>query len=161
VIIGHNIGFDLEFLKKFFPSLKRKSSIDTFRLSQTLLHYVPSYALEVLVEILETKPYFQEILQKVQPHIAEEENFHDAYFDSKLTIALFWYLVKRVELLTTKYPILKKIISQSSGSFSEILFKDKDSFPIRIEIPSLKKISPSNTQMIAGDYQVLLDEKED
>ena len=80
---------------------------------------------------------------------------------AKLTIALFWYLVKRVELLTTKYPILKKIISQSSGSFSEILFKDKDSFPIRIEIPSLKKISPSNTQMIAGDYQVLLDEKED
>lgn len=160
VIIWHNIGFDLEFLKKFFPSLKRKSCIDTFRLSQTLLHYVPSYALEVLIELLGSKPDFQDILKKVQPYITEEENFHDAYYDSKLTIALFWYLIKRVELLASKYPVLHDIISQSEGAFSEVLLKDKKILPIRLEFPSLKKISPSNTQMITGNYQIILDEKE-
>jgi hypothetical protein len=147
-------------LKKFFPSLKRKSCIDTFRLSQTLLHYVPSYALEVLIELLGSKPDFQDILKKVQPYITEEENFHDAYYDSKLTIALFWYLIKRVELLASKYPVLHDIISQSEGAFSEVLLKDKKILPIRLEFPSLKKISPSNTQMITGNYQIILDEKE-
>jgi hypothetical protein len=93
-------------LKKFFPSLKWKSCIDTFRLSQSLIHYVSSYSLEVLVEILESKPEFHECLQNIQPYIQEEENFHDAYYDSKLTIALFVYLVRRVELLVSKYPIL-------------------------------------------------------
>jgi hypothetical protein len=103
----------LEFLKNFFPSLKWKSCIDTFRLSQALLHYVPSYALEVLIEILESKEDFQKILQNVQPYINEEEGFHDAYYDSKLTIALFWYLLNRVELLNFKYPILRNIIAES------------------------------------------------
>ena len=41
IIIGHNIGFDLEFLKKFFPNLKWKAEIDTFRLAQSLIHYAP------------------------------------------------------------------------------------------------------------------------
>jgi DNA polymerase III alpha subunit (gram-positive type) len=84
-------------LKKFFPTLKWKSSIDTFRLSQALLHYVPSYALEVLIELLNEKVEFKEIIQKVQPYLSEDENFHDAYYDSKLTIALFWYLLKKLD----------------------------------------------------------------
>ena len=33
VIIWHNVAFDLEFLKKFFPTLQWKLSIDTFQLS--------------------------------------------------------------------------------------------------------------------------------
>ena len=109
VIVWHNIWFDLEFLRKFFPSLKWKYSIDTFRLSQSLLHYVPSYALEVLIELLKTKSDFQEIIQKVQPYLWEEESFHDAYYDSKLTIALFRYLMKRIDLLINTYPILSKL----------------------------------------------------
>jgi hypothetical protein len=84
-------------LKKFFPTLKWKSSIDTFRLSQALLHYVPSYAFEVLIELLNDKVEFKEIIQKVQPYLSEDENFHDAYYDSKLTIALFWYLLKKLD----------------------------------------------------------------
>ena len=160
VIIWHNVGFDLEFLKNFFPSLKWKSCIDTFRLSQALVHYVPSYALEVLIEILESKEDFQKILQNIQPYINQEESFHDAYYDSKLTIALFWYLLKRVELLNSKYPILKDIIAESEGSFAEIFKNELSDYHAKIELPLLKKNVPINTQMISWDYQVLLNEKE-
>ncbi len=154
VIVWHNIWFDLEFLRKFFPSLKWKYSIDTFRLSQSLLHYVPSYALEVLIELLKTKSDFQEIIQKVQPYLWEEESFHDAYYDSKLTIALFWYLMKRIDLLINTYPILKTIISQSEWSFADIFVKESIDSSMPIIMPSLKKVIPSNTQMVNWDYDI-------
>ena len=154
VIVWHNIWFDLEFLRKFFPSLKWKYSIDTFRLSQSLLHYVPSYALEVLIELLKTKSDFQEIIQKVQPYLWEEESFHDAYYDSKLTIALFWYLMKRIDLLINTYPILKTIISQSEWSFADIFVKESTDNSMPIVMPSLKKVIPSNTQMVNWDYDI-------
>lgn len=64
IIIGHNINFDLSFLRKFFPSLTWKSEIDTFKLSQDLMHYVPSYAQEVLIQHLQSKPEFQNRLQQ-------------------------------------------------------------------------------------------------
>ena len=154
VIVWHNIWFDLEFLRKFFPSLKWKYSIDTFRLSQSLLHYVPSYALEVLIELLKTKSDFQEIIQKVQPYLWEEESFHDAYYDSKLTIALFRYLMKRIDLLINTYPILKTIISQSEWSFADIFVKESIESSMPIIMPSLKKVIPSNTQMVNWDYDI-------
>lgn len=154
VIVWHNIWFDLEFLRKFFPSLKWKYSIDTFRLSQSLLHYVPSYALEVLIELLKTKSDFQEIIQKVQPYLWEDESFHDAYYDSKLTIALFWYLMKRIDSIINTYPILKTIISQSEWSFADIFVKEGTDNSMPIVMPSLKKVIPSNTQMVNWDYDI-------
>ena len=154
VIVWHNIWFDLEFLRKFFPSLKWKYSIDTFRLSQSLLHYVPSYALEVLIELLKTKSDFQEIIQKVQPYLWEDESFHDAYYDSKLTIALFWYLMKRIDSIINTYPILKTIISQSEWSFADIFVKESADRSMSIVMPSLKKVIPSNTQMVNWDYDI-------
>ena len=154
VIVWHNIWFDLEFLKKFFPSLKWKSSIDTFRLSQALLHYVPSYALEVLIELLNEKSEFQEIMKKVQPYLSEDENFHDAYYDSKLTIALFEYLVKKLDWIISNYPILKTIISQSEWSFADIFSKEESKVVYPIVLPGLKKIVPSNVQMVSWDYDI-------
>ncbi len=160
VIVWHNIWFDLEFLKKFFPTLKWKSSIDTFRLSQALLHYVPSYALEVLIELLNDKVEFKEIIQKVQPYLSEDENFHDAYYDSKLTIALFWYLLKKLDWIVANYPILKTIISQSEWSFAEIFVKEEKAlWGIPIVLPSLKKAVPANTQMVSWDYDIQITDK--
>ncbi|MEI8092482.1 MAG: 3'-5' exonuclease [bacterium] len=66
IVIGHNIKFDLDFLEKYFPECKFAGSIDTYPLSQTFVHYAPSYALEVLVAHLQTKePSFNDILQKM------------------------------------------------------------------------------------------------
>ncbi|MBR2158145.1 hypothetical protein IJ913_01780 [bacterium] len=50
-----------------------------------------------MIELLNEKVEFKEIIQKVQPYLSEDENFHDAYYDSKLTIALFWYLLKKLD----------------------------------------------------------------
>ena len=62
ILVGHNIAFDIHFLKKFFPSLSFVDSIDSFKLSQSLLHYVPSYAQEILIAQLQQKPDFQKFL---------------------------------------------------------------------------------------------------
>lgn len=125
MVIGHNIDFDLAFLRKFFPQLEWKFSIDTFRLAQTLIHYAPSYALEILIESLKTKPIFQQILTQFQIDFQDEESFHNAFFDAKLSIALFWYLVERVQLLSQKYPILEFLVAQSEGEFASIFKKQK------------------------------------
>ena len=58
IVIWHNVAFDLSFLNRFFPSLKYSFSIDTFQLSQAMVPYTPSYALEILSNYLEEKPLF-------------------------------------------------------------------------------------------------------
>ncbi len=120
IIIGHNIRFDLDFLKKYFPNLRWKAEIDTFRLAQSLIHYAPSYALEILSESLQSKAIFQKILQELHLNLNHDATFHDAFFDAKLSIALFRYLVERVKLLSEKYPLLPTLISESEGSFAEL-----------------------------------------
>ncbi len=141
IIIGHNIAFDLEFLRRFFPKLKRKTSIDTFRLAQTLIHYAPSYALEILVDSLQSKA-----------------SFHDAYFDAKLSIALFNYMVQRVALLSANYPALEELIMQSKSDFAMLLQKEKKGWLLPLEFPPLKKITPAHTQMLTGDFPFQRDE---
>ena len=157
VIIWHNVAFDLEFLKKFFPTLQWKSSIDTFQLSQALIHYTPSYALEVLIDTLREKQLFKDILARLSPYIWEEENYHDAYYDSKLTIALFWYLIKRVETLINSYPILEQLITLSDCPFASIFKKAEVSSQLPIDFPSLKKITAPNTQILSWDYPISLE----
>jgi len=159
IIVGHNIWFDLEFLKRFFPSLKWKTSIDTFRLSQSLIHYAPSYALEVLVDTLKTKENFQSILEKFTPYLWDEENFHDAYYDSKLTLALFFYLLERINLLVSNYPSLEDFISRSDGSLTELFLKKGDKMDVPIVLPPLKKITAQNTQMLTWTYPLEINEE--
>jgi hypothetical protein len=48
VVIGHNIAFDIAMMEPFLPEWKPGKQFDTFTRSQTLIHYPPSYALEVL-----------------------------------------------------------------------------------------------------------------
>ena len=152
VIIGHNIGFDLEFLRKFFPSIARKAEIDTFRWAQTLIHYAPSYALEILCESLQSKANFQQILKNLQLFLWEEANFHDAFFDAKLSIALFRYLVKRVEDLIQKYPILQELLAKSKGTFAHLFQKREKSWIQPLVLPPLKKITAPHTQILSWEY---------
>ncbi|MDR2541375.1 MAG: hypothetical protein LBD11_06565 [Candidatus Peribacteria bacterium] len=58
MIIGHNINFDLAFLKKMLPDFQMHASFDTFQLAQALIPYPPSFALEILMQHLEGKPLF-------------------------------------------------------------------------------------------------------
>jgi DNA polymerase III alpha subunit (gram-positive type) len=60
IIIGHNINFDLAFLKRMLPDVQYHAAFDTFQFAQALVPYPPSYALEILVQHLESKPLFLE-----------------------------------------------------------------------------------------------------
>lgn len=60
IIIGHNIDFDMAFLQRIMPDVKYHNKLDTFALSQALVPYPPSFALEILVNYLEKYPQFVE-----------------------------------------------------------------------------------------------------
>jgi hypothetical protein len=48
----------LSFIKKYFPEIKYYETIDTFNMAQNLVHFAPSYALDVLVEYLMSRKEF-------------------------------------------------------------------------------------------------------
>jgi DNA polymerase III alpha subunit (gram-positive type) len=58
ILIGQNIAFDLSFIQKYFPDIDYYETIDTFPMAQNLVHFAPSYALDVLVEHLMNRKEF-------------------------------------------------------------------------------------------------------
>ena len=144
IIIWHNIWFDLDFLKKYFPSLTYHSSIDTMSLAQTIVHYTASYALEVLIENLKSEKLFTTIFSE-EDH--GEEKSHDAFFDTKNSIKLFLYFVKYLYELTTSYPNLVNIIKQTEWVWKEILEFNQEIPQVKISFPALTKIMPNHTSM--------------
>lgn len=146
IIIGHNIGFDIDFLNKYFPSLKYYKQIDTFNLAQTIVHYAPSYALEVLIENLKSEKLFNTIFSD-ENH--GEEKSHDAFFDTKNSNKLFLYFVKYLYELINAYPNLVHIINQTEGIWKEILelSKYEDTPQIKVNFPALERIMANHTSM--------------
>ena len=146
IIIWHNIGFDLDFLKKYFPSLIYHSKIDTMNLAQTIVHYAPSYALEVLIENLKTEKAFNVIFSNEEHG---EEKSHDAFFDTKNSIKLFLYFIQYLYELIASYPNLVYIILKTEGIRKEVLKleKYKNTPEIRVNFPALERLSPSNTSI--------------
>jgi len=151
-IIWHNINFDINFLKKYFPDIKYKKWIDTYPLSQNFIHFAPSYALEVLIEFLiQKEENFKDIAQKYKlQQLIDSDNFHNALSDSKAAFALFFFIIKKVTILLEKYPLLKTIIKQHQNIFQEIL--EKQLFDINIDlktkkIPALEKQLPPDSKL--------------
>ncbi len=128
ILIGHNIKFDLEFLQRFFPTLKYFESIDTFPLAQTMIHYQTSYALEVLVP---------------------GENAHNALQDTRNALILFQKTIDRIQLLQNKYPILSHFTSNEHFFLSKYIATNNwpthTTQPIK-DIPRLNKIMGAYTQ---------------
>ena len=146
IIIWHNIKFDLDFLHKFFPTLTYYDNIDTMPLAQTIVHYAPSYALEVLIENLKSDKLFNTIFSE-ENH--GEEKSHDAFFDTKNSNKLFIYFVKYLYELIKSYPNLKQIINQTEGIWKEILEWDihQDIPDVTINFPPLERIMGGHTSM--------------
>jgi len=115
-------------------------------LAQTIVHYAPSYALEVLIESLKEERLFSNIFSD-EDH--GEERSHDAFFDTKNSIKLFLYFIAHLYELIDTYPNLVYIIKQTDGIRSEILDleKYKDTPQITINFPALGRMSPSNISM--------------
>ena len=64
IIIGHNVNFDLAFLKMVLPEVQYAGIFDTFVFAQALIPYPSSYALEILVGHLSEKPLFLQQMGK-------------------------------------------------------------------------------------------------
>ena len=113
-------------------------------LAQAIVHYTPSYALEVLIENLKSEKSFNAIFHE-ENH--GEEKSHDAFFDTKNSIKLFLYFVNYLYELTASYPNLIKVIRQTEGAWKEILELKQETPQIKISFPALTKIMPSHTSM--------------
>jgi DNA polymerase III epsilon subunit-like protein len=146
IIIWHNITFDLDFLNKFFPTLTYYKQIDTMPLAQTIVHYTPSYALEVLIENLKSDKLFTSIFSE-QNH--GEEKAHDAFFDTKNSNKLFLYFVKYLYELIRLYPNLIHIINKTEGIWKEILELStyQDIPQVKISFPALERIMAGHTSI--------------
>lgn len=159
IIVWHNISFDISFLNRFFPSLKYAFSVDTFQISQAMVPYAPSYALEILSNYLEEKPSFLKRKSVFWIPLSTEDNgwFHDAFFDTKATLALFCYLIDFLWEVQEKFPVLNQLINKSDAEFLNILtnYKHKESESIwSVVLPALKKIAPSDTSFTSFPYNI-------
>lgn len=110
VIIGHNIQFDMLMLQKYTHI--DKVCIDTFPLSKTLMHFLPSYALSILTQHISLDHIPTEIKWKWA---------HDALYDCYLNFALFRHLIERITTLVHEYPPLKTHIDKTEWMFFDIL----------------------------------------
>ena len=122
ILIWHNIQFDIDFLKKYFPDIKYFDSVDTFYLAQNLVHFPLSYALDVLVESLMTNKIFKDIFLKIHDwQDLDLQAIHDWLYDSKNSLALFLYEIYRMDLLFEKYPVLHQILAKTGWLYRKML----------------------------------------
>ncbi len=136
IIIGHNIWFDITILQKYlkFPY---KLAIDTFPFAKTLLHFFPSYSLEVIDEIISeqfSEPQIDQFITKTKAH--------DALYDSLINFKLFKFLTLQLQDLLNQYPHLNYFIQHSRHWINEIFDLSPASKPSKLFLPSLQKSLP-------------------
>lgn len=151
IVIWHNIEFDINFLKKYFPDIKYFDVVDTFYLAQNLIHFPLSYALDVLVESLMTNKNFKDIFLKLHDwQDFDVDSIHDWLYDSQNALALFLYWISRIDLLVQKYPVLLKCLEKNIWLYHKILKYEVDRATNdwdKISLPPLKKQIPSDTSL--------------
>jgi DNA polymerase III epsilon subunit-like protein len=151
ILIWQNIQFDIDFIHKYLPYIKYYDSIDTMYMAQNLVHFAPSYALDVLVEYLMTKKEFKKIFNTI--HGQKEfdvENAHDALFDSKNAICLFVYVIQDIISLIKSYPVLSNFVKKNTWLYHKILDLQVDRAWKKIgkvALPALEKQLPSNVSL--------------
>lgn len=98
-IVGHNVGFDINFLEKSFPV--KNITYDTFNLSRIYLPFVSRHSLSSIVEYFNI-PY---------------ENAHRASYDAEMAGKI---LLKIFDLMTNLNPeLLKKQLDVMDGKYNE------------------------------------------
>ena len=151
ILIWHNIQFDIDFIKKYFDEVKYYDCIDTMYMAQNLVHFAPSYALDVLIEHLMTKKEFNNIFDMVHGwKIFDVQDAHDALFDSKNALCLFVYIVQDIVYLIKQYPILSNFVQKNLWLYHKILNYKVDRASkknMKLELPKLEKQLPSDVSL--------------
>lgn len=94
-------------LQRFLPERIPAGEIDTFVIAKSVFHFAPSYALEVLIQILQQKEPSNTALQHVTDH-------HDALHDSLASFHLFHYRLRRLTDLRHSYLILDALLQKNT-----------------------------------------------
>ncbi len=98
-IVGHNIQFDVGFLKANQLALTHNQLIDTVDLARILLVKEASYSLEVLMK----------------KYVPVQRTSHRALADTETTVDFFMFLVERIEALPEKVRTqLNEVLAKSS-----------------------------------------------
>ena len=113
VVIGQNISFDLAFLSQSLSTIPHHSTIDTLDLAKMLVHYLPSYSLEVIHTTLMKQSDYRSLVDCI--FCTTPIKPHDAMSDTKMTRAVFRYLLQRIDSLIWLYPIATTLLSKSTG----------------------------------------------
>jgi len=117
-IVGHNVSFDLSFLKIHHP-LDSNKAIDTFELASVLLPRGPRYSLAALVEVL--------ALENLSPHRAQE--------DAEATLSVFLKLIEIAHKLPLS--LIAEIVKASrnipwdAGWFLQEILRERSKEPMQ------------------------------
>ena len=134
-LIWHNIGFDIQMLKKYIPDLPVKNSIDTFPLVKNIFHFLPSYSLEVIWILLDF-----------------DQQAHDALSDSLVSLKVFQYFLKHLNRLIQKYPFLIPILYKTKAPWQEVLILPPLPSYKNLSLPHLKKTIKSSKRLIWKNF---------
>ncbi len=158
ILIGHNITFDIQFVEKYFGEISYHAVVDTFPLTQRLVHFAPSYALDVLSEYLQKFQRFSEYW-KVH-HVGDEKKFHDALYDCICAAVVFLYCVDYVQELANYFPVIQRLSTQVDDIFIAIsVVASPASSNMSSSLPALQKFSRAQ-QKFAQDAPFFADKKE-
>jgi ATP-dependent DNA helicase DinG len=101
-ILGHNIGFDLSFLRRR-GGLMQNPIIDTFEMAAVLLPGIERYSLGTLATVLNIP----------DPASHRGQGAHGAMYDARLTYAVYMQLFERAQTLPLE--VLTEIVRLSEG----------------------------------------------
>lgn len=154
VILGHNIKFDISFMKKYrdFPYF---TEIDTFLLAKIIFHFLPSYALEIINEVIDDKNI--EFIKRKQQELNITKTAHDAFFDSFGCIKIFYYFVSQTSKIIKEFPYILDFISRSESFYSKIFDTKASNQSInrqalnRYCLPALKKSIKNSKKIFVKD----------
>ncbi len=139
VVIWHNIQFDINMLSKYMD-ISNIKYVDTFHLSKAIFNFLPSYSLEVILEILK-KDY----------NIDLGDNYHDALTDSYACYYIFKIFTERLEYLLQKYPTITNSILKSNSIYSYIYHIKSYSNNVKSSfLPWLKKEVKWSSKLISN-----------
>lgn len=145
VIIGQNITFDIDIIKRFID-LEFITSVDTLPLAKSIFHYLPSYSLEIINEHMISKNFQNSILD-------QEKNYHDALYDCFISYKIFRQFIERSKELSEKYPIISNLLEKSEWLYSTLLDINKSNRTFdKVFFPPLRKEIKNETNIYNPEW---------
>lgn len=144
VLIWHNISFDLAFLKRYIDRTPLHI-IDTFPLCKACLHFLPSYALEVIAKQLNIVA----------------DNAHDALADCIMNTEVFLHCMRHLQEIRSTYLIFDYILQNSQTALASIIGRTAKSYDFwqkTLFLPPLVKPAQWAKKLIQPEQEMLTTE---